>query len=310
MTTVDQPSGPVDLDGRSLRYFLVLAEELNFTRAASQLHIAQQTLSDSVRQLERVVGVTLLDRSPRSVELTPAGIEFRRRAIGIVDDSVSAVLAARQAVRSAAGRLIVGTPDWQAGIAQFERALAHVGERDVAPSIEVSGLSWTSHLAAVLDRRIDLGVTFLPHGHQPPPGLEARILASERANWFLVADGHRLVGRDVVESSDLASTKLFLIRRSDNVALHDHLIGSLVARGVDPVVDETYSEGLSTAIVQAGLHGAALWVVRSMTEPIPIGIVAVEVRDLDAIVDLAVIWRAGERNGPIDMFVEALTMLH
>ena len=81
----------VDISTRLIRAFLVVAEELNFTHAAAHLHIAQQTLSSQISQLEKLLGVTLLERTTRQVGLTPAGAHFRDEApalLGVIEDTV------------------------------------------------------------------------------------------------------------------------------------------------------------------------------------------------------------------------------
>jgi predicted lipase len=74
-------TGAVSFELRHLRAFVAVAEELNFTRAGRRLHIAQQALSSQIRQLEDRLGTTLLDRTPRKVELTPAGEAFYRETV-------------------------------------------------------------------------------------------------------------------------------------------------------------------------------------------------------------------------------------
>ena len=85
---------------RHLRYFRAVAEELHFGRAAERLHIAQPPLSQQIRQLERELGVDLLIRSTRRVDLTPAGDAYLRRAVAILDAVDDA---GRQAQRVADG---------------------------------------------------------------------------------------------------------------------------------------------------------------------------------------------------------------
>src|SRR5579862_8936307 len=93
---------------RHLRYFLAVAEELNFTRAAERLGISQPPLTQQVKALEAELGVALLDRSAYRIELTDAGRIFAAEAARILGDARSAVQAARRAATGATGRVRVG----------------------------------------------------------------------------------------------------------------------------------------------------------------------------------------------------------
>jgi DNA-binding transcriptional LysR family regulator len=98
----------VDLHTRQLRYFVAVAEELHFTRAAARLFIAQQSLSARIRELEETVGVTLLRRTTRSVELTPAGelfLEEARNALAALDRAIGG---AREIEHGPASTLSIG----------------------------------------------------------------------------------------------------------------------------------------------------------------------------------------------------------
>ena len=97
---------PVEL--RDLRYFLAVADELNFTRAAQQLHMSQQALSVAIRRLEQRLGVQLFDRSPRSVQLTSAGVTLVPAAQRTLAAAEHAVTQARDAAGGLIGRLTVG----------------------------------------------------------------------------------------------------------------------------------------------------------------------------------------------------------
>lgn len=96
------------MDLRHLRYFIAVAEELNFTRAADRLHIAQPPLSQQIRQLEEELGVTLLHRTKRHVELSEAGQVFLDHARQILRSTEVAAVQARRAQRGEIGRLSVG----------------------------------------------------------------------------------------------------------------------------------------------------------------------------------------------------------
>lgn len=297
----------VDLEGRQLRYFAVLAEELNFTRAARRVHVAQQTLSDSMQQLERIVGVRLLDRSPRSVTLTPAGVVFREHAIALLAAGDRAVEAALAAQRAGVNHLLVGSPDWPAGIELFRSAIVALESASPDVTVEVAPTAWVRHLAELDAGRLDIGVTFASGPLDLPEELTAVSIGRERANLFLVAADHPLVGIDAVRCEHLRDVPLLLIRRRDHERLHDHLVDGLVQRGIHPLVHDGYGESFSTAVAHAMLHRSAIWVVPSMTTALPAGLAVVEVEDLDVEVDLLAVWRRDHTRPAIEMFIDALS---
>ena len=122
---------------RHLRYFVVVAEELHFRRAAERLHMSQPPLSQQIRALEEEVGATLLLRNQRRVELTAAGVVFLERARQILAAVEDAARQARRVQRGEVGRLAVGF----VGSAMYSfvpdllrRFGEHVAGRDAAPA--------------------------------------------------------------------------------------------------------------------------------------------------------------------------------
>ena len=142
----------MDLDLRKLRYFAAVAEHRHFGRAAAQLYIAQPVLSRQVRALEQELGCTLLVRTTRSVELTPAGEQLRDEARGLfgaVDTAVRRVLEVERGVE----RLVVG---FAPGLHVSEVVRAHgVARPDVA--IDLLQLNWWEQDAPLRDGRVDVG---------------------------------------------------------------------------------------------------------------------------------------------------------
>src|SRR3954464_11316023 len=98
----------MDVELRHLRSFIAVAEELNFTRAAARLHLAQPALSAHVRQLEERIGMQLLERTTRRVSLTPAGGALLEAAPGALAAVDAAVASARAAGAGETGELVVG----------------------------------------------------------------------------------------------------------------------------------------------------------------------------------------------------------
>src|SRR5580658_4940638 len=101
-------AGRIPMELRHLRYFLTVAQELNFTRAAQRLHIAQPPLTQQIKALEAELGVTLIDRSAYRISLTEAGRAFAAEVARILGDVRDAVLIAKRAARSSAGQVRVG----------------------------------------------------------------------------------------------------------------------------------------------------------------------------------------------------------
>lgn len=96
------------MDIRQLRYFITVAEHLNFTKAANQLYVAQSAISQQIADLEDQVGVKLFIRNKRSVKLTPAGSVFLKEAIEIVEKTSGAIEKAKQTDEGIIGSLSIG----------------------------------------------------------------------------------------------------------------------------------------------------------------------------------------------------------
>lgn len=104
------------MDLRQLRYFIAVAEEFNFTKAAARLHIAQPSLSRQIRELEDELGVTLLNRTRHNLELSDAGQVFLDKARQVLLAAGSAIVEAQRAQRGEIGKLAAGffehIPPW------------------------------------------------------------------------------------------------------------------------------------------------------------------------------------------------------
>lgn len=172
---------------RHLRFFVAVAETLNFTRAAERLNTAQPSLSQQIRQLEREIGRSLFERSSRSVRLTEAGKVFLTEARQVLAQLEQAIQASRAAPTGPDGRLVVGFLN-AAEASLFPRLLGRMREEIPSMDVELRNLSSRQQVTALLKREIDIG--FLR-----PPIDDKRIaekVALRERIWLVVAEDHPL----------------------------------------------------------------------------------------------------------------------
>jgi len=189
----------MDVDLRKLRYFVAVADRLNFGRAAEALHIAQPALSRQIRALEHELKVQLFDRDNRTTRLTPAGE-------ALLDESrplLSAADAMRRRVRDAAAGQRVFTVGFMPGLI-VTPAVRELSRRRPDVAVEVLRTDWFNQTDAIRDGRVDIGYLRLPADLH---GLEIESLRIEPRVVVVPAD-HRLAGKDVVTVADLADEHL------------------------------------------------------------------------------------------------------
>jgi DNA-binding transcriptional LysR family regulator len=189
----------MDLDLRKVRYFVAVAEQLHFGRAAEQLYIAQPVLSRQIRALEDELKVTLFVRDRRTTELTPAGEQLLADARPLLANSDAAC---RRAEIAAQGRdtFTVGFMPGLIVTAEI-RALS---SRHPELTVDVVRTSWDDQTKLVHDGRVDVSYIRQPFD---PRGLEIRSLLSEPRVVVLPAE-HRLAGKQQISITDLAEEHL------------------------------------------------------------------------------------------------------
>jgi DNA-binding transcriptional LysR family regulator len=236
---------------RHLRYFVAVAEELHFGRAAARLHITQPPLSQQIQLLERELGVQLLVRG-RKVQLTPAGRVFLEEARRTIDVADRATRAARAAAAGSTSRLRVGYPaDTMFSLvpAALRAYSDQYPEVDLAASAGRSG----ELLTALRDDQIDIAL--LHTGTRGSQTVRTRLLHSEPVVVAIPA-GHKLTGHDVVDPADLCGeTPVLLPRPLEH--LRERLTG-VNGNGDGPDVREMVTLESTYSAVAAGLGVALL----------------------------------------------------
>ncbi|MEW2156385.1 LysR family transcriptional regulator [Streptomyces sp. NPDC007189] len=209
---------------RQLSYFVAVAEELHFGKAAERLHIVQSAVSQQIQRLERELGAELFDRSPRRVRLTGAGERLLPEARAVL----AAAEKARAAVAAPAG-LRLGT---STGLgAHLDRVLAAFAERAPEVPVELVSLPAEERLNRVAAGRLDAAFV---RSAEPPDGVRVVPLWPDPLVAALPA-GHPLAARDEIRLADLAGLPLALTPRRTNPALVDLVLGACRAAGFEPV---------------------------------------------------------------------------
>jgi DNA-binding transcriptional LysR family regulator len=189
----------VDVDLRKLRYFVAVAEQLHFGRAAETLHIAQPVLSRQIKALENELKVQLFMRDKRATELTPAGEQLLADA--------RPLLANADALRRRVGRAARGPDAFTVGfmpgliVTAAVRALA---SRRPQLTIDVIRTSWDDQTDVIHDGRVDVSYVRLPVDQQ---GLKIQPIHTE-PRVAMLPTNHRLAGKDTISIADLADEHL------------------------------------------------------------------------------------------------------
>ena len=284
---------------RHVRYFLAVAEERNFTRAAARVGIGQPPLSQQIRDLEREVGAALFHRIPQGAELTDAGRAFLEHVRAIPPQAERAIRAARRAARGEIGSLRVGytasapfNPIVTAAIRSFKRAYPGVDlsleESNTARLI--TGLR-ESLLDAVFLRSEDLG----------GDDLQLHPLSEEPVVVALPAS-HPVAKSSRVDLRQLRSDPLILTPRSIGQTFFDTVVAACRAAGFEPLLGQSAPQMVSVVnLVAAGL-GYSL-VPASLRQIRVTGVAYREIEVLAPVATLALASRRGETSVVVRNFL-------
>jgi DNA-binding transcriptional LysR family regulator len=262
------------MDLRQLEYVVAVAEELSFTRAATRCHVVQSALSAQVARLERELGVTLFQRTSRSVRVAPAGdlLLPHARALLRGADVARAELAAFSGVVSGRLRLgMIGTAG--RGAPLVERTLLAFHQRH--PGVEIAVVDTGSRHMTDQVRSSDLDLAFVGlFASQVPPGVVHHLLADEPL-VAVVARTHPLAGRAGVALAELAAAGPFIEMRGAS-GLRLQVDEAFARAGIERSV--AFELGASDAVVRfAALGFGAALVPASAAEGMPdVAVLAVD----------------------------------
>jgi DNA-binding transcriptional LysR family regulator len=292
---------------RHLRYFVAVAEELNFTRAAERLNMAQPPLSTQIRLLEEELGARLFDRDKRRVDLTQAGRKMLVRARGILAAADDAVRETRRAAAGETGELHLG----YAASAMFTELLpaALRGFQAALPNVELIVHEMTSRdqLYAVHGRQLDVGILRKPD-MPVPPGVRME-------EWYtasLVAaipKSHPLARKSSVSVTDLQDQPLIAYPRDSGIGLYWRVVDLCVKAGFQPrIVREARDASVMMGLVSAGI---GISIVPADTQCIRLeGVEYRRMQGREAFSALHIAHRTADRNGHLLALLAELRRSH
>ena len=285
----------MDVDLRKLRYFLAVAEELHFGRAAERLHIAQPALSRQIRALEGELGAELFMRDRRHTELTPAGEQLVHEAKPLLA-SADALLRRVRAAGEGVARFTIG---FMPGIT-VTPVVRLLRERHPGLDVRLLRTGWHDQVEVLHDARAQVGVVRLPID---PAGLEIRPLFTE-PRVVVVASAHRLAGKEVVQVADLAADHL--LQDPDAVPEWRDIADELRTGERRPVpAINSVEEKLELVAGGQGIAVIPVSTANFYTRP---GVEVIPVEDLGPN-RVAAAWPIGQTTGLVQEFVEAAVTL-
>ncbi|MEO0539147.1 MAG: LysR family transcriptional regulator [Cyanobacteria bacterium P01_A01_bin.123] len=271
---------------RHLRYFVAVAEELHFGRAAARLHMAQQPLSRQIRQLELELDVVLLQRKKRTIRLTEAGKAFWKEAQKTLKQAEHAIAVAQRVGRGEAGSLQIGFTGpilnsvLPTIVRQFKARYPDI-------HLDLNRLSTMEQIDALLNQNIQVG---LLHPPIDAPSLAQEVIYQEPL-IVAIPEGHPL-SEDVSQSISveaLANESFILFPRQVGPTLYDAIISFCQQSGFSPtVIQEAFPQQTILGLVASGL-GISL--IHASIERIrQRGVVTRSLKEITPQLESAIVW--------------------
>lgn len=243
------------MDLRHLRYFIVVAEELHFTRAAQRIGIAQPPLTSQIKALERELGVQLFDRQPGRVSLTVPGKVYLEEARAILEQVKRASLRCQLSAQGKVGRLAIGFTESASYREEVTWALHEY--RSLYPHIEISLEEQRTGplMDSLREERIDLAFVRPPVNENDEI---AFLLMSTETMVVAVPKSHRLARRKSVRLTELQDELFVLYSRTTRSGLPEMVLSACEAAGFSPKVVQFAPQISSTINLVAGGLGISV----------------------------------------------------
>ena len=221
---------------RQLRYFMAVAEELSFVRAAKRVGISQPPLSRQIANLEAEIGTLLFNRNKHGVTITEAGIVLHQELQEALPRLEGAIKTARRAAKGQVGTLTLGFGG--SAVYTFTPTILRHFRRNF-PDVELSlrNVPVTSQLDALLDQRIDIGFIILPVDND---AIATKVLLRDKLTVALPS-GHPLTHRKIVSGKELSGLDFLVFPRSRNFGFYNKVIDLCAQAGFMPNIVQEIS---------------------------------------------------------------------
>lgn len=240
----------MNIELRHLRYFIAVAEELHFGRAAQRLNISQPPLSQQIQILEQEIGARLFARTNRSVRLTAAGQQFLLDARLILQNVAQAADKAARLHRGDEGELRIGFTSSAPFISVVSDALFTFRQRFPAVHLQMQEINTRQQLAPLIDGRLDLGVM----RNTPLPDTLDHQLILQEPMYALVHRAHSLAGRERISVSELANEPFVFFDPQVGTALYTEILTLLHHYQIEPNIAQEVGEAMTIiGLVSTGL---------------------------------------------------------
>jgi DNA-binding transcriptional LysR family regulator len=290
----------MDVHSRDLRYFVAVAEELHFTRAADRLFVSQPALSKQIGMLERQLGARLFERGRDGVRLTPVGTALLPHARLVLAEWDRAWAAAEQAKASQRATLVVGmsTSPGRGGLLPAIRS-RFTAARPQA-TVALRQVSWDDPTAGLADGGADVAFVWLP---VPEPGRFRWIVVADEPRLVAMAGTHPLASREVVPFAELLDEPFLALPPSAG-PLRDYWLALEARDGKPPHIGDEIAGAEET--YEALVDGRGVCLLAAGNAPLIVreGVVARPVSGISPS-RLALAWRAADRRPLVLDYVRA-----
>lgn len=289
------------MDLRQMRYFLAVAEERNFNRAAERLHMAQPPLTRQIHALEEDLGTALFNRTPKGVELTEAGAALLEEVPNLLSLAQRARERAQRAGQGLTGRLDVGT--FGSGVLDvIPRMLARFHAQRPEVRIVLHNQTKAEQIEALRERRIAVGFNRMV---PPESDLVVETVLRERMVVAL-PERHALAAKKRLVLADLRDAPMILYPNLPLPGLAQRVAGAFAREGVPLHVEQEVEDVLTATALVAGGFGLCVTTESSMSLRLP-G-VAYRALDCETLrdVELACLYRRGDTSPVLAAFLEVM----